>query len=229
MNIGAGEWVVYRPPKSVSFGHQSRIRDPRRAWPMVQQFMADLTRFTLGDRIELMCYGSGPQTNADVAAARTQEARRSFGPEVERQGTHQTFPSWRISEAQLASAVRFALDDDKFPKQEAGPSYLAFSYQFCWNEFDSGLGVAREIESRRILSFLIVTIGQQRLFLQPHFVYPAAWNSDPLKDFIDRSELIAPFRFRDQYFVRWLPPQSPGSHGRRVRLEATWRRGSVSH
>jgi hypothetical protein len=28
------EWTIYHPPKSVSFGHQSRVRDRRRAWAM---------------------------------------------------------------------------------------------------------------------------------------------------------------------------------------------------
>jgi hypothetical protein len=40
MSVESGEWVVYHPPKSVSFGHQSRMRDPRRTWPTVERFMA---------------------------------------------------------------------------------------------------------------------------------------------------------------------------------------------
>jgi hypothetical protein len=43
------------------------------------------------------------------------------------------------------------------------------------------------------LSSLGHILGKQRLFLQRHFIYPTAWNSESLKDFIDRSELIVPF------------------------------------
>lgn len=228
MNVESGEWVVYHPPKSVSFGHQSRIRDPRRAWPVAQRFLTELTQFVLDERIELTC-DSGPHASEEAAAARIQEAKHRFGPEVEQTGPYRFAPRWNVQQADLPSAIEFALDDDKFPKHEAGPSLLRFHYRFCWNEFGQEQGIANENEPRRILSRLGVTIGQQRLLLQPHFVYPVAWTSESLKDFIDRSELIAPFRFRDQYFQRWLPPQRPGSHGRTLRLEHSWRRGKVTH
>lgn len=42
MTGAINEWVVYSPPKSVSFGHQSRVRDPRKAWPTVEQFLMGL-------------------------------------------------------------------------------------------------------------------------------------------------------------------------------------------
>jgi hypothetical protein len=230
MSVESGEWVVYHPPKSVSFGHQSRMRDPRRAWPTVERFMADLTLFTLGDRMELTCHDPSARTDGDVAAARIREARRCFGPEIPPQGRYKTHPRWKIGESQLESAIQFALDDDRFPKQELGPSWFSFNYEFRWKEFDVPRVVPSGAEPRNCVSHLGVTIGQQRLFLQPSFIYPASCNSESLKDFIDRSELIAPFRFRDQYFNRWLPPQSPASkHGRYLRLEPTWRRGSVLH
>jgi hypothetical protein len=228
MSVDATEWVVYGPPKSVSFGHQSRIRDPRRAWPLTEQFIAALTRSTFGHRMTLTCLAE-PQTNGDVAAARFQEARRRFGPETEQHGHHKTHPNWILTESQLPLVIEYALDDDKFPKQESGPSFLSFSYQFCWIEFDRGGAATGKTDSRRVLSTLGVIMGGQRLFLQPHFIYPAAWNSESLKHFIDRSELIAPFRFRDQYFKRWLPPAKPTSFGRVLRLEAAWRRGSILH
>jgi hypothetical protein len=182
----------------------------------------------LDDRIELSCDDS-PHVNQVVAAARVAEARCLFGPEIKQAGVYRTAPRWKIEKANLPSAVEFALDDDKFPKQEIGPARISFCYHFCWNEFGPRSRTADETETRRIPSSLAVTIGQQRLFLQPHFVYPAAWNSESLKDFIDRSELIAPFRFRDQYFKRWLPPQGSPSQGRLLRLESTWRSGTVVH
>jgi hypothetical protein len=226
MSTDRGEWVVYHPPKSVSYGHQSRIRDPRRAWPTVERFMVDLARFTLADQIELTCHGPGVDTDADVAAVRLLEARRCFGPEIEPQGIYRTHPRWKISEAQLPSAIEFAFDDDRFPRQATGPTWLHFAYRFRWKKFDE----PREREPRNDVSILGLTLGQQRLFLQPHFIYPAPWTSESLKDFIDRTELVAPFRFRAQYFKRWFPPQSPASKtGRYLRLESTWRRSSALH
>ena len=227
MSIEPREWVVYEPPKSVSFGHQSRIRDPRLAWPPVDRFMADLTQHTLGSHIELTCHGPSLRTGSEVASARLQEARRCFGPEIGDRAIHRTHPRWRICESQLTLAIQFALNDDRFPKQEVGPTRFHFAYNFRWREFD----VCRDVsdDPRNSVSLLGVTIGQQRLFLQPNFVYPASYDSEFVKDFIDRTELIVPFRFRDQYFKRWLPPRSPATKfGRYLRLEPTWRRGSVN-
>jgi hypothetical protein len=196
---------------------------------MVQQFMADLTRSMLGDRIVLTCLDAELQSSGGIAASRVEEARRVFGPEDEQRGSYRTHPNWTLTEAQLPSAIEFALDDDKFSKQDVGPSWLSFSYQFCWLAFDRGSAAEGNAEARRILSVLGVTIGRQRLFLQPYFIYPAAWNSEVLKDFIDRSESVVPFRFRDRYFKRWLPLKRPANYGRLLRLEPTWRRGTVLH
>jgi hypothetical protein len=226
MSVDHPEWVLYHPPKSVSFGHQSRIRDPRRAWPTVQQFLATLTRSTFGHSRHLTCRDPALLNVAD-ATSRIDEARAIFGPEAEQRGPYRVHPTWSLSEAQIAAAIEFALDDDKFPKQEWGPSSFTFSYDFCWLEFDDALPA--QAETRRIMSTLLVTIGQQRVFLQPLFVYPGAWDNERVRNFIDRTEAIVPFRLRDQYFKRWLPPEKRGSQGRRLRLESTWRRGKQLH
>ena len=34
-----GAWVQYRPPKSSSFGHHARKRDPVAAWEMTKAFL----------------------------------------------------------------------------------------------------------------------------------------------------------------------------------------------
>ena len=124
------EWVVYHLPKSVSHGQASRIRDPRKAWPAVQKFLTALTQVTLDPRVLLMCLEIEP---LEVAAARIDEARRRFGPETAQSPTL----VWTLSETQLASAIDFALDDDKFPRQAFGPSLVTFSYRFFWNAFVS--------------------------------------------------------------------------------------------
>ncbi|WP_194476350.1 hypothetical protein [Bradyrhizobium sp. CCBAU 53338] len=226
MSAGHSEWVVYRAPKSVSFGHQSRLRDPRRAWPSVQRFLAELTRSTFGHYIQLTCHEPG-LLNLAGATSRVEEARGIFGAEAQQNGPYRTHPSWSLSEAQVPAAIDFALDDDKFPKQELGPCWFTFGYQFCWPEFDDALPA--QTETRPIMSRLGLILGQQRLFLQPLFVYPGPWDAERVRDFIDRTEAIIPFRFRDQYFKRWLPPEKRGSQGRLLRLEPTWRRGKQLH
>jgi hypothetical protein len=103
------EWVVYQLPKSVSHGQASRIRDPRKAWPAVQKFLAALTQSTLDPSVLLMCLQIEP---LEVAAARIDEARRRFGPVTEQSRDL----VWTLDETQLSSAIDFALDDDKFPR-----------------------------------------------------------------------------------------------------------------
>src|SRR5829696_9695562 len=133
MDADADEWVVYKLPKSSSHGQASRIRDPRKAWPVVQRFIATLTRATLGPRVTLTCLQGEPR---DVTVAKIEEARRCFGAETGQSGG---FPSWTLNEAQLPSAIQFALDGDKLPKQKIGlfgPTWITFTYRFSWIEFD---------------------------------------------------------------------------------------------
>jgi hypothetical protein len=225
MDADAAEWVVYRLPKPSSHGQASRIRDPRKAWPVVQRFIAALTRATLGPRVTLTCFQGEPR---NVTVAKIEEALRCFGAEA---GPSGGFPSWTLNEAQLPSAIQFVLDDDKLPKQKFGlfgPSWITFSYRFFWTEFDHAAAGLKEAELQRMSSHLTVTIGQQRLLLQPLFVYPAAWMSQSLKDFIERSEPLAPFRFQNQNFKRWVSPQTT-SRDRLLRLEPDWRQRSESY
>ncbi len=228
MDAESREWVAYIPPKSTAHGHQSRIRDPRRAWPTVERFLVELTTFTLGPRLKLVCHGP-PHIDMAVAAARLEEARRCFGPEdAAPDGAVRTDARWMLNPSQQAAALQFAFDDDKFPEQEIGPTWLSFSYQFHWNEFEQPSAKTNEAGSRDRTSHLVIAAGQKRLFLQPAFVYPAPWDSPFLKAFLDRTEAIVPFRFRDQDFKRWLPPPGPTSNtGRHLKLGANWRRGPV--
>ena len=228
MDIESDEWVVYDPPKSVAFGHLSRTRDPRRAWPLVQRFLTDLTEYTLGHHAELMCVLPGEGADANVARERIEEARRSFGPELSSEKGFQTNLRWKIGESGLASALQLAFDDDRFPPQQHGPTRLSFGYEFTWNEFNRRGKVRGETDVRRSVSTLGLIAGQRRLFLQPKFVYQAPSNSESPKDFIDRTESMVPFRFRNQYFKRWLSPRSRKTNfGRYLHLDANWRRSTI--
>jgi hypothetical protein len=229
MDDESREWVAYIPPKSTAHGHQSRIRDPRRAWPTVERFLVELTTFTLGPRAKLICHGPSAHTDAAVTAARLEEARRCFGPEDASEAVGRIDRRWTLNASQVAAALQFALDDDKFPEQQLGPTWLSFSYQFFWTEIEQSSASTSAGDARNRMSFLVISAGQRRLFLQPAFVYPAPWTSESLKEFINRTEAIVPFRFREQNFKRWLARQSPANNtGRHLKLDANWRHGKSS-
>lgn len=213
------EWVVYHPPKSVSFGHSSVPRDPRKAWPIVEKFLRGLQKVELGHSVELTCLEGGKWTDISVAERRIGDARNLFGLPLNPEDPN---PRWKISEVQLPSAIRFALDDDKFRKQQMGPVSLHFHYRFHWPEFEQRPYWSGKRETRRKDSSLGLSMGGKSLFLQPAFVFPAPWTSDHLREFIARLEPMVPFRFRDQYFQRWIPPKKTG-YGRMLNLPASWR------
>lgn len=220
MTIMIGEWVVYHPPKSVAFGHQSKVRDPRKAWPMVAEFLASCAQLEFGHLAELTCYQPNEWTEATVAVARIREARQLF--ELENGPTEQ-HPRWTVTESNLKEAIRFALDDDRFSKQQMGPSRLHFYYHFLWREFERLPYWPIENEKRDRRSLAGVTLGYKGLFIQPTFVFPAPWSSAFLKDFLAGIEPIVPFRLRDQYFKRALPSKS-GGHSRFLKLPKDWRK-----
>jgi hypothetical protein len=215
------EWVTYQPPKSVSFGHQSTPRDPRNAWSQLQQFLAAVSELEIGHLTTLICCFASEQTDSCVAECRIEAARKLFGPERD---VPKVFPYWELSEAQLATAIDFALDDDQFPKQELGPVNLHFYYRFLWPDFERLPYWPTQGDTRKRQSIIGVTMGSNRLFLQPHFVFPAPWHSAVLQDFLRQIEKTVPFRFGDQYFKRWIPKVAKGAyHGKLLKLPKDWR------
>jgi hypothetical protein len=219
MTNAVREWVVYHPPKSVSFGHQSTPRNPRLAWPKVDHFLGGLTDVEFGHFSELTLYGPGNRMDDTIARSRLEEARVQLGPEIESPGGP---ARWRINESQIRSAVDFALADDKFPKQQLGPTGLHFYYRFLWTEFEQLPYWAGDGDAKNRKSHLGVTVGSGRLFLQPTFIFPAPWNSTLLRDFITQVEKIVPVRFRDQYFKRCVPTKK-SELGRLLKLPKNWR------
>lgn len=213
------EWVVYGPPKSVSFGHHSVPRDPRKTWPTVEAFLRKLDHLELGHTVELICNEGGKWTDVAVAERRISEAQSVFGLALNPQDRN---PRWKISASQLSVAIQFALDDDKYPKQQMGPTRLHFYYRFRWPEFEKRPYWTGKGDTRPRHSSLGVSVGGRSMFLQPTFVFPAPWHSELLREFITQVEERVPFRFRDQYFKRSLPPKKSG-HGRLLKLPASWR------
>jgi hypothetical protein len=211
------EWVVYAPPKSASFGHQSRLRDARKAWLATQEFLNAQTDYTLGHHRRMTCYGPTPQTEAAVATARLAAARETLGPETSVETNH---VHWDVDPAKLSAAVDFALDDDRYPNQNWGPTALHFHYWFTWKDAEIR-GMSSEL--RDVRSGLGVRIGSGAVFLQPRFVFPAAFDSHDLRTLLATVEPTTPFRFRDQYFQRWLQPTRKGSAGVTRKLDRNWR------
>ena len=213
----AAEWLIYQPPKSVSFGHQSRPRNARKAWSLTKSFLEEFTHYELGHHRDLTCLALGESDepiDQTIMQNRIQVARSLFGPET---GHPRYQPSWNLTETLVESAIEFALDDDKFPKMPHGPTRFHFHYRFLWSEYwqaSSGLGTLDGFDgSRNCFSNLGVTIGGQRIFLQPMFVFPGSWQSPEIRFFLEKIELKAPFRFRDQYFKRSLHSESLRSFG----------------
>jgi hypothetical protein len=221
----SNEWVVYSPPKSTAFGHVARVRNARKSWPLVQKFLSDWTRFESGNRISLVVRrapsGAIGRVDEHVASERLKDARNLFGQETSAPGV---FPGWSLTEEQLPKAIEFALDDDKYPSQETEPSWLAFHFYFTWKTFGPMPTATRDVEYRKDQSNLGIIIGGGKVFLQPHFVFASPWDSDRTIEFLDRLDVASPFRFRDQYFSRVLPPKGKGSrYGRVYKLPKGWR------
>jgi len=220
------EWVVYQPPKSADFGHHSLPRDPRHAWPKVKSFISDFAESEPVENVSLTCFGPDYWVDRDIATARANEAQQLFGDETDPSGPHR---HWFIAESQLERAVEFALDDDKFPKQQIGPTSLHFAFWFYWRDCKrvAPRKGAKGVEAGK--SSLGIGLGHRALFLQPQFIFQAFWESDEVKEFIAKIEPACPFRFRDGYFKRAIPGEgrwSPGSGQwwKLIKLDEDWRK-----
>jgi hypothetical protein len=167
-DVKPDEWVIYSPPKSVAFGHQARVRDTRKAWTLTHDFLKQQTNFALNHNVRLMCCLPTEHIDAYVVSARIAAARALLGPEMSDEASN---PHWDIQSHQLADAINFSLDDEKFPKQAWGPTMLSFSYLFTWKSFDLP---SAPNETRDVRSKLGVIVGGRSAFLQPRFVFPAS-------------------------------------------------------
>ena len=152
------EWVVYDPPKSVSFGHQARVKDARRAWKLTEEFLNQQADFALGHHLDLTYYEPTQEADAPVASARLAAARAVLGPETSAQPN---CLRWKIQPDQLSAAIDFALDDEKFPLWAWHPTNLHLYYLFTWKHFDLLLAPN---ETRDVRSTLGVTIGGGSVF-----------------------------------------------------------------
>jgi hypothetical protein len=226
MNTDQSEWVVYHPPKSVSFGHVTNIRDPRRAWPRVQSFLNDYVQIEQSSpsarTMPTLQFDPSSCTDPAIAAARLDEAMRRFGdpkPQERSVGAK----SWAIDPSSFDAAVDFAMGDEAFPEVDFGPTRFHYYWRFHWREPRAGLRPPSEHDPRRSSSSLGVHFGGRRIFVQPTFVFTEPWTSNAFRTFLDRLEPQLPFRIRNQYFKRVLAPKGKSRSGRVLNLPADWR------
>jgi hypothetical protein len=207
------ERLIYHPPKSAAFGHQARLRDARAAWKATEAFIDEWTVYHLSPQIRLDCYGQQPSTDPRISLDRIQAARRQFGEESNPSNDPRHTKSWPLEPKRLSDAIAFALDDDKWPRQALGPTSLYFWYTFQWRDLPS---VPEQP------SHFGIFLGNQRVFLQPTLVFPAAYDAPSLRAFLTRLETALPFRLRDHYFKRWVASQK-SRHGTVRKLDKNWR------
>ena len=219
-----GEWTEYRAPKRVSFGHQARKRDPTVAWRVTREFLQCHCAYRLSEsRIRLTAWGPGPATSAAASTAARKEATARFGAsDSHRVGVRE----WVLDPSMLGDAIQSCVAINKqWPGQELGPLSLGFSYLLAWKSLVSEGEIEPDsLDIHDHASMLNVRIMTRPLFLQPHFVFPLAWDSPSLRSFLSEIEPDCPFRFRDQYFFRLLPSKS-GDFTRVRKLPEGWREG----
>lgn len=213
----ASEWVVYFPLKSVSFGHASVPRDPRRALAVLQDFLLTETKFKLSSQVKLHVW-RGKFVDETIASERISEARVMFGPET---STIPIGSIWELGSEILETMTIFALDDQKFPKQELGPCNVTFSYRFDWTQTESLHQSAATFGDHYKENYIVVDVGGKSLFLQPMLIFPQPYSSSALHEFIGRIEPKLPFRLREKHFRRLVMTRS-GTR-KLAKLDPEWR------
>lgn len=207
------ECVLYEPTKDVSFGHLARAKSARAAWDLLQRFLEGRTRSSLDPVIRLQCVWpfDGP-----VGAFNEfrQYANAVLGT-VDR-------GEWFVDPSRFAQVLNLALDEDRWPRQKEGPAFLSFSYSFEWLAATE----LPELPWSRS-STLRINITGQRMFLAPKFIFPWAWNSEAVRQFLHDLESDLPLQLRPQYFKRMVTTKK-GDY-RLLKLPRDWLGSRSTH
>jgi hypothetical protein len=161
-------------------------------------------------------------THHDIALQRIAQAREQFGEETPPELPGMS-PRWILTPAQLPSAIEFAFEDERFAKQRMGPSILNFAFSFDWKNFRAEPNELISSLQPRQDSILGITLGQHTLYLGPTLIFPGDYQSDGTRSFIASIEETLPFRFRENYFQRWLFTKGGSKLGRYRKLDHGWR------
>ncbi len=207
--------IFYHPPKSSSFGHAPSSRDPRKGWLQTLKFLESLTQYTLRPNLDLRIPFYPKWSDPEVINTCIQDATELFGAPDKIEG--ELSCSWVLPASRLSEAVEFALADSTRPRQEIGPTWLSFSYDFSWKPHPTLQNQPNFGEG----SNLGVIHGGRRLFLQPTFRFPFESVTPELTEFLSHVQSYLPFRFRESCFSTLLPTKD-GKSFRVRKLTPGW-------
>jgi hypothetical protein len=194
------EAVMYQLPKSVSF-HQATKGKPRQALEQIERMLANLADdVRIVHSLNLSVGGPEDWMDAAVAAVCMDEARNLFGQE---DNPDEQLKTWRLGPEWAAKAIAFALSDDRWPRQKAGPINLHMSYCFNWRGFSRDL--PEPLASwENGLSSLMLNFHRRSLSVAPSFVFPVPYESAAFEAFFVRLGGAAPFEIKAKHVRRML-------------------------
>ena len=216
------EWTLYAPPKSTSFGHTARKRDPFAAWSMTRAFLETHTLTTFRPDSVLVALEPGPFIGRAAARAAFAAAETRFGaPERLPGGLHQ----WPLSEERIETALSLGLQDE-WAGETVGPLLIQAGYWFTWRKLlppePAQDLTAIEPPVPHCVSTLGVSLTKRRLFLSPLFFWPIPWFEEELESHLREIKPDCPIRLRDRYFSR-VPISKSAKADRKLKLGKGWR------
>lgn len=207
MKEDANEFVIYDPTKSVSFGHQAREKDARKAWAQIEAFLQKWTHSKLRDSVTFRCV---PPFEGPVKVYNEYRAHvnRILGTQGE--------GLWKFSPIDLPKALALAFDEEKWPRQQGdGPADLQFSYDFEWST-----PIPPAASPLQRTSSFRISVGGKRIFIQSTLIFPWPATSGTTQKFLSEMAPDSPVQLRASYFKRMIPKKDGGY--RVLRLNEGW-------
>ncbi len=162
-------------------------------------------------------WGPSQWTEAAVVEATRAEAAKKFGPATTISGE---FYNWDLPTAKLDEALDFAFEDESRPKQSLGPVRLYMSYSIAWKSLPNP---ATDTHGEHFASgsFLGLSVGGRKLFLQPTFLFEASDRDSLFIAQLSLLEQAMPFTPKDTNYYR-VEPKKGGNGEKLVKLPAGW-------
>lgn len=212
------EAVMYVAPKSMGFGHRVRARNARAAWSKTLAFLERHTFHELRGRIRFECPRAGEGLDERVRDQYVDYVRSELGAE----GGEPGYPAWDLAAHQFERSLAVALNEDRWPPQRYGPAHLHFCYDFVWCQ-EGEPKIMRDHAANEVpkYSWIGVSIGSARVFLQPMFFFPHACDSTEVQRMLQAIAVDLPFRFSPHHFQRVFPSKQGRSYSSR-KLPPDW-------
>lgn len=203
---GPPEFTLYEPPKSACFGQGARVTSARGGWAQVADFFSCFTSASLDSPVVLSVVlpFSGPVTVFNQYRAHVNQAMGTGGE-----------GRWEFPPEQLERALALVFDEERWPRQPDGPAQLNLRFRFDWR-LPLTIGEGQALPQ----STLGVSIGGQRVFLQPLLWFPWACSDPALRPFLWSIAEKVPFQLRENCFRRWVPTKAGGY--RALRMPEGW-------